>query len=147
MSVTRDIYSNLNLTQLFTPAIANSDQNSGSVDTRGYDSLMLLANIGLSADSLSGANYIELEVEDSPDDSAWSDVADADLTNFVTGTNNGTFAKIDDAAEDELRYIVGYKGDKRFVRVVINFTGTHATGTPIGVSAVQGHAHQAPVNT
>ncbi|KKL92502.1 hypothetical protein LCGC14_1884040 [marine sediment metagenome] len=147
MAVTRDIYSNLNLTQLLDPVVVTADANSGSVDTRGYDSVMLLANIGLSGDVLSGAVFIELEVEDSPDNSVWTDAADADLTNSVTGTNTGTFALIDAPAEDELRYIVGYKGDKRYVRVVVNVTGTHTNGTPMAVSAVQGHAHQAPVNT
>ena len=147
MSVTRDIYSNLNLTQMLTPVNVQADVDSGSVDTRAFDSLMLLANIGLSGDVLSGAVFIELEVEDSPNDSDWTDAADADLTNSVTGTNTGTFALIDAPAEDELRYIVGYKGDKRYVRVVVNVTGTHTNGTPMAVSAVQGHAHQAPVNT
>ena len=33
-----------------------------------------------------------------------------------------------------------------YVRVVANLTGTHTNGTPIGVAALRGHPHIAPVN-
>jgi len=148
MSVTRDIFSELKVTQLLTPAVRNADVNSASVDTRDHDSLMLVAHVGDSADVLSGSVFLELELEESDDDSVFNDVADADKIGGVTGaTNPGTFAVIDAPAEDTRDFIVGYRGSKRYVRVVANFTGTHTTGIPIGVSAVQGHPHRSPVNT
>lgn len=142
----REIYSDLSVTQLYDPATTTADQNSTSIDMQGYDSLLLVANVGASGDTLSGSVKIEFEVEESSDDSTFTDVADADLTNSVTGTNTGTFALVDDPAEDDAVYITGYKGTERYVRVVINVTGTHTNGTPISITAIRGHAHQRPVN-
>ena len=146
MSVTRDLYSDLGVTQLKDPVVVTADFNSASIDTQNFESLMLAASIGLSGDTLSGSVKIEMEVEESVDDSVWTDVANADLMQFVTGTNVGTFALIDAAAEDETVYITGYKGSKRYVRVVGNVTGTHTNGTPIGVVALRGDPHVGPVN-
>lgn len=143
----KDLFSNLAVTQLIDPATITSDTNGSSVDMQGYNSLMMVANIGESGDTLSGSVKIEMELEESDDDATFTDVADANMVGEVAGTNDGTFAVVDDAAEDDARYICGYKGTKRYVRPVINVTGTHTNGTPIGVTALQGHAENAPVNT
>ncbi len=44
-------------------------------------------------------------------------------------------------------YLTQYRGHQRYCRVVVNLSGAHATGTPIGVIALRGHAHVAPVTT
>lgn len=126
------------LTQVLIPAVYTSDQNSTAVDMKGYSDLSFLASVGNSGDTLSGTVYWLLELEHSDDNSAWTDCTDAEITNAVTGTNTGTFAKIDDPAEDSLAVSVGYKGSKRYVRCVVNAVGTHTNGTPIGVTAIRG---------
>lgn len=136
---------NLEVTQIQAAAVTNSDTNCTSVDMKGYESLMFVVNVGASADTINGSNYIELEVEDSSDDSTFSDCADADILDSVSATNNGTFGLIDAASEDEATFKVGYVGDKRYVRVVLSFTGTHSTGTPISVDAIRGNAAVKPV--
>ena len=44
----RDLYSNLAVDQLVDPATTTADVNSTSIDLRGYDSVMLVANVGAS---------------------------------------------------------------------------------------------------
>lgn len=146
MSCNREIYSDLKVTQALIPAVRTADANGVTIDTIGYDSLLLVANAGNSADTLSGTVLFEFEVEESDDDSTWTDVADANLTNYVAGTNDGCFAFVDAPSEDSRTFITGYKGSKRYVRVVYNVTGTHSTGTPVGAIAIQGHASRTPVN-
>lgn len=131
------LYSDNAFTQVLDPATITSDTNCTSVDMKGYDELLFLVNIGESGDTLSGSVKIELEVEESADNSTFTDVADADLVNYVAGTNDGCFGVIDAAAEDDARYITGYRGDSRYVRVVLNLTGTHSNGTPISVTAIR----------
>jgi hypothetical protein len=58
---------------------------------------------------------------------------------------SGIFATIDADAEADLTYKVGYRGNKRYVRVRAVYTGDHSTGTPIAMVAVQTKAHRAPV--
>ena len=130
----------VDVSQVVDAATITSDTNGASVDLLGYEGVMFLACVGESGDTLSGSVKIELEVEESDDDSTFDDAEDADLTSSVSGTNNGTFAVIDAAAEDDAVYTTSYRGDntkKRYVRPVINLTGTHTNGTPIGILAVR----------
>jgi hypothetical protein len=103
--------------------------------------------MGLSADTLSGSNYIYLELQHSDTDSAYAACADADIVNPITGATTGTFALINDPAEDETVYFTAYKGNKRYLKVNVNFTGTHTTGIPIGITAIKGAAAAMPVNS
>lgn len=147
----RDNYHGQGFEQALETQTLTGDANGDTIDTQGFDSVALAVAVGQSGDTLSGSLKIELEVEHADDDGTgspdtWEDCADDDLLNFVSGTNNGTFAVIDDAAEDQQVYATGYKGDRRFVRVVANLTGTHTNGTPVGAVAIKGHPHFSPVN-
>ena len=139
-----------NDTTKFTQALAaqtvTADANCTAVDMLNFGVCRILAVVGESGDTLSGSVYIELEVEESADNSTFTDVADADLSAYVAGTNDGTFAKIDAAAEDELLVEVEYRGQSRYVRCVVNVTGTHTNGTPMAVVMAQGGAKVNPVS-
>jgi hypothetical protein len=142
-----NLYTDNKFTLCQVPATKTSDTNCTAVDMQGYNECLFAVSVGNSGDTLDGSNYIELEVEESTDNSSFTDVANADLIKYVTGTNTGTFAKVDDSAtEDQAVYFTSYRGTKRYVRVVLNFTGTHSSGTPISVLAIQS-ANCEPVNT
>lgn len=141
----KSVEDNRSVVQLIDPAVINSDTNGASVDTKGFEEVQFIAVVGESADTLNGTNFIELEVEESADDSTFTDVANAGVKDYVTGTNTGTFAKIDDAAEDDAVYTCSVISTKRYLRPVLNFSGTHSTGTPIGVIAVLSGAKYPPV--
>jgi hypothetical protein len=115
--------------------VRTADADGATIDRQGAEDLTFTALVGASGDTLSGSVYVLLEVEHSDDGSTWADCANADLTNTVTGATTGTFAKIDDPAEDDAVFKVGYIGGKRYVRVVQNLVGTHTNGIPIGVVA------------
>lgn len=142
----RDIESNVRHDQVIDPVVITADANGASVDMKDYSHCAFYALIGESGDTLSGSVYIELEVEESADNSTFTDVADADLTNYVAGTNDGCFGLIDAAAEDDAVYMTQYRGNARYVRPVINVTGTHTNGTPIGILAVRFGAERLPVS-
>lgn len=145
----RGLYEGLNITNIYAPLLvaATVDVNHVSVDTRGYDSLVFVVGVGISGDTLSGSVFVEFELEDSVDDSVWVDAVDGDVQGSIEGaTNTGTFAVVDDPAEDDTVYAGGYIGPERYVRVVQNVTGTHTVGIEVSVAAIQGHAHISPVN-
>lgn len=141
------LYAGTGVISLLVPAVRNSDANSSALDLQNCDDTVLAFYLGDSADTLSGTNKIELEIEESDDNSVWTDVANADLTNYVTGTNPGTVAVIDAPAEDQTMIIAGYCGNKRYIRGVLNFSGTHSTGIPIGVFGLRGRNRAQPVNS
>ena len=134
----RDMYSEETWEQLIDPAVLTSDTNGSSLDLAGYDSGTIVVAVGEcgNAATISATNKIEFEIEESANDSDWSDVDDADIIGEVSGTNDGCFGVIDSSTEDDACFTVHYIGDKRYIRPVINFSGTHATGTPIGAIGV-----------
>lgn len=130
------IYSDYVITPLIVNQVLNADTTCTEIDMKGYTDLMVAVDMGNSADTLSGSNYIELELEHSlTTTTGFEDCANADLVKYVTGTNTGTFGVIDAPAEDSTVFSTGYRGGRRFVDVKIAFTGTHSTGTPISVLA------------
>lgn len=133
----RDFEGNIEHTQVVDPVVVKADVDGAGIDMQNFRHAAFYAMVGESGDTLSGSVYVELELEESDDNSTFSDCADADITNAVDGNNDGTFAKIDAAAEDDAVYMTQYTGSKRYVRPVINVTGTHTNGIPIGILAVQ----------
>jgi hypothetical protein len=142
------LYANTGITSLLVPAVRNSDTASSGLDLQNCDDAVLVAHLGDSADTLNGSNYIEVEFQESDTDvdGDYTAVANADLTNYVTGTNVGTVALINAAAEDQVVVFAGYKGSKRYIRLKFNFTGTHSTGTPCSVVGLRGRNRAQPVN-
>lgn len=112
---------------------ATVDANYAACDLLHHDGCRINFMVGNSGDTLSGSVFLELEVEESDDNSTWSDVPDGSLTTEVAGTNDGCFALIDAPAEDSQIFQTEYLGSKRYIRGVLNVTGTHTNGTPIAM--------------
>ena len=145
MAGVKDFDAEIKETQVYKPQTTTADQNSASVNMTGYNSVAFYALLGATGDTLSGSIKWEFELEESVDDSAWTDVPNAKMLDTVTGTNVGTFAVVDANTEDETVYVGQYIGSAKFVRCVINATGTHTNGTPIAILAMQSKADVYPV--
>ena len=140
-------YYNVGILPLLPPLNRTAGATSASVDTQNYDSVAFAVNVGATGDTLSGTNRVELQVQESDDNSTFTAVANADLNNYAAGTTNtGTTQKIIANAGAAQAYLVGYKGYKRYIRGVVNVTGTHTNGTIVAVTGVRGRNHLAPVN-
>lgn len=135
----KDLYNNVKVTQVYDPALKTASITSNTIDMQGYNSLVAIATIGATGDTLSGSVYWTVSIEESDDDSTYTEVAAADLHN---GVNN---VVIDDNSEDQIPVKYGYKGSKRYLRVKVTKTGTHTNGTPMGVIALRSHAADLPV--
>lgn len=115
----------------------NTTEGTGvGVDLRGYDAALAVFQCGISGDTLSGTVKLQAALEESADNTTFTAVAAADL--------EGSFALIDDPAEDDVIQVVGYMGSKRYLRVLVTFTGTHTVGTPISAAIVRGRATYEP---
>lgn len=114
-----------------------ADGTGAACDLLEHDGCLVIFNIGNSADTLSGSVKIELEIQTSDDNSTWVAAPDAEVSSTVTGTNTGTVAVIDAPAEDSAIFTAAYLGRERYVRGVINLTGTHSSGTPCSISYVR----------
>lgn len=140
----KDIHNVMSPVSTLLPVNRTADANGAGVDLQGYEAAEVLASVGASADTLNGSNTISLELEESDDDSTYTDVAEADMLGAIAGTTTGQFALIDAATEDDTLYRVGYVGNKQYIRVVDNRTGTHTSGTPTSATVVRMHARHQP---
>lgn len=112
----RDIANGLDLKRAIPPQAARTDNTaivSTAVDLKGYDGCMLAINIGANTDA--NATFAVL-IEDSPDNSNWTAVAD----DYLNGTEALAGFQFDD--DNELRKI-GYTGINRYVRATITPSG------------------------
>ncbi len=142
----RDLHSNLGLIQTLDPAVTTASRSGAPVDRQGYESVEHVILIGISGDTLSGANTISLQLDESEDGSLWSPVVDDSHVLGASVDVAGIFAVIDDGSEDGFAYAIGYVGDARYSRVQVLLSGTHTNGTPVGAMTFLGHANIKPVS-
>lgn len=109
------------------PVVANDDTEGAGIgiDRNGYEEVLMIAQQGISGDTLSGSVYWTIKFQECDDNATWANIANADLEN---GANLWI---IDNANEDPTTIIRLYKGSKRYVRIFWDATGTHTNGTPI----------------
>ena len=125
--------------QLAAPAAHNATVNSTSFDRElgvsgdlgaPYEALEVLFEFGAWTD---GTHTPKLQ--DSPDNSVWTDVAAANLIGTLTAvTSAGTASKI---------YRAAYVGTQRYVRGVITVSGA-TTGAVSGITALGGFPRDLP---
>lgn len=84
------------------------------IDRGGFRSALVLVNVGTVTD---GTHTVV--VQDSPNGSDWTAVADE----FLQGAEPAITA-----SNDERVYEIGYKGNQRYLRVIVNVTGSPSTG-------------------
>lgn len=140
----RDIANNLKLVQAIGPDTLTDDNTPAPIDLLGFGSALIAIAVGVGGITFTGTNKIEFKLTHSDDDSTYVAVTDADVQG-VTGVTGGIVKslKTAHAAADVTK--VGYVGTKRFLKVLADFGGTHASGTPISVTAILGHPRSAPV--
>lgn len=144
----KDLHSNIKVAEGLAPIVLTADQNCATIDRQGFESVEHIVMLGATGDTLSGSVYIDLVLQDSDDGSTWGDVTAAN--DVIVGGDgvstapdaNGIFATIDDNAEDDRHFRIGYRGGKRYSRVQIDLTGTHTNGIEAACLAVLGDAHQ-----
>lgn len=139
---TRDHYHNSKVVQSLAPASRTADVNGTGVDTAGFEGVTVEFNIGAEGVTLSGTDKIVLKVEESDDDSSWSATVAGDT---IGEESAGIVKTLDDNAEAPATYRVAYVGAKRYVRGVLDYSGTHGTGTPTSCNVVLTSPRHAPV--
>ena len=146
----KDLSNNISPAVSLAAAVRTAAANGTGVDLQGYESATVLVDVGAEGDTLSSSVHFEVSLEESDDNSTFTDVAQASI---IDGTiaSGGIFLKLDGTAggnPDSTGGIfrVGYVGNKRYIRVVLAKTGTHSNGTPIGAMVVRGSARHSTDN-
>ena len=146
----RDLSNNISPAVSLPVAVRTAAANGTGVDLQGYESATILVDVGAEGDTLSSSVHFEVSLEESDDNSTFTDVAQAGI---IDGTisSGGIFLKLDGTTGGDPDstggiFRVGYVGGKRYIRVVLAKTGTHSNGTPLGAMVVRGHARHGTDN-
>lgn len=139
----KDLHSSLLASVAIGCAVLAADNTPSAIDLQGYDSAEILLAIGAGGITFSGTNKIEFVVTHSDDDVTYTAVTTADMLG-VTVASGGIVKALTAAHASAAVYRYGYKGGKRYLKVLADFSGTHGTGTPIAAIVLKGDGASNP---
>lgn len=136
---------------LAAQSINDTDTNSSILDTLGFFNAAIFVALG-DLTGVDADSTLELLLQESDDTvgTNFTAVAVAEMVRSTTGlsslTTAGLFATINATNEDVAVYRVEYRGTKRYIRAVLNFTtGTGGiTAAPVCVLGILDSARHAP---
>jgi hypothetical protein len=141
----KDLYTHLAAAIAIPAATYAADNTPAAVDLRDYTSAMLELAIGVGGITFDGTNKVEFKLTHSDDDSTYTAVADDDVHSATAVGTGGIIASLIAAHATATVTRVGYKGGKRYVKLLADFSGTHGTGTPISAVWTLGGKYIQPV--
>lgn len=139
----RDLASNISPAILLTPGTYSADTTPVAVDLLGFDSAAVYIEIGAGGITFTGTNKVEYVLSHSDDDVTYTPVTDADIQG-VSGTSNGIVYSLIAAHAAGTITEVGYVGNKRYLKLLADFSGTHGSGTPMSALVLRGRANLRP---
>ena len=126
------LFDNVKAVASLVSATRTADANGTGVDTQGYRDAMLVVQAG-NIDLADADETYVVELQESDDNSTWSDVATISVT--ITADNETGVARV---AELNVTR-------KRYLRAVLNVGGT-SPSFPGSAVFLLGEAHNGPVN-
>jgi hypothetical protein len=139
----KDIHSNTRRLVAIGNAVLAADNTPANLDLQGYDAAEILLDIGVGGITFTTTNKIEFVLTHSDDATTFTNVTTDDMLG-VTVASGGIIRSLVAAHAAAAVYRYGYKGGRRFLRLLADFSGTHATGTPIAASILLAHGHDDP---
>lgn len=139
----RDNRSKTNIQSVLAPAVRTADVTSSAIDLAGYDAATVEIHLAAGGITFDTTNKIEFTITHcDTSGGTYDDVTDADVIlpagrSVLTG---GIVKSLIAAAAAASVDRIGYIGNRRYIKVTADFSGTHGVGTGIAVSLVQDRA-------
>ncbi len=139
----KDIHSAFKAVVAISAASLTADPTPPAIDLRGFNAVEFLLAIGVGGITFDGTNKIEFKLTHSDDNVTYDAVAQADVLGVTVGAN-GIVKSLTAAHAAAAAYRFGYKGGRRYLKLLPDFSGTHGAGTPISAIALLGYGHDNP---
>lgn len=127
----KDLHSRASVTTLFGPIVLAADNTPVAFDMLNARGVELLLAIGAGGITFDATNKIEFKLTHSDDDSTYTAVTVDDLLGVASVGTGGIIKSLVAAHATAATYRFGYKGSKRYLKLLADFSGTHAAGTPV----------------
>ena len=140
----KDIHSGMTVAAIFGPVAMDADNTPAAIDLRGYDAAELILGIGIGGITFDGSNKIEFKLTHSDDDSTYDAVTVADMVGLASVGSGGIIKSLVAAHAAAAVYRFGYRGGRRYLKLLADFTGTHGSATPVFAAVAKMHGHDNP---
>lgn len=140
---TREMHSNVSSALLIAPSTPTADTTPVAVDLLGYHTALILLYIGIGGITFTGANKIDFVLEHSSDNTAWEAVSQSDVSG-VTVASGGIVRALTAAKAAADIQEMSYVGNRRYIRLTADFSGTHGSGTPMTAFVVRARPEMSP---
>jgi hypothetical protein len=135
----RDIHSQTKRLVAIGAAALAADNTPAAIDLRGYDAAEILLDIGIGGITFDATNKVEFKLTHSDDDSTYTAVTVEDMLGLASVGTGGIIKSLVAAHAAAAVYRFGYRGNKRYLKLLADFSGTHGTATPIAASVLVSH--------
>lgn len=142
----RDLISSVNSVEILPPAVYDADNTPVGIDLQGYDSGFVDLHVGIGGITFDETNKIEFILSHSDDNVTYTPVEDEYIQGVtIWEANSGKIHYLNSGAVQSHVVRVGYVGPKRYLKLLADFSGTHATGTPLESTMILGRPVSGPV--
>lgn len=141
----RDLISNLGVVFAIPPAAYDADNTPAAVDLLEFDSALIAIQVGVGGITFSGTNKVEFKLTHSDDDSTYEAVTIDDVQGVDSVGTGGIIKALTAAHASPTVTKVGYVGNRRYLKLLADFSGTHGSPTPIAAAVIKGNPRHAPV--
>lgn len=144
-----DLKHNIKIVPALVPAVWDADNTPAAIDTLGFRGATIVTHVGIGGITFTTTNKVEFTLTHSEDNVTYAAVEDDDVI-MPYGETLGSGGIIRSliaakAAADTELPAVGYRGKKRYLKLLANFGGTHSSGTPMSASVILSHADNNPI--
>lgn len=140
----KDIHSDMAIAIAIGAAALAADNTPPAIDLQGYNAAEILLAIGVGGITFDATNKIEFKVTHSDDNVTYVPVVIGDVLGVASVGTGGIVKALTAAHAAAAAYRFGYKGGKRYLKLLADFSGTHGTGTPISALVVKGYGYNRP---
>lgn len=140
----KDMHSNLTVVTAIGAAVLAADNAPAAIDLQGYNSAEIVLAIGIGGITFTGANKIEFKLTHSDDDTTYDAVDASDVLGVDAVGAGGIIKALTAAHAAAASYRFGYKGGRRYLKLLADFAGTHGTGTPIAGLVLKSNGYNQP---
>lgn len=141
----KDLHSNVAAMVAIACAALSDDNVPPAIDLQGFDSAEIVLNIGVGGITFTSTNKIEFKLTHSDNGTDYEAVTVDDVLGVDAVDTGGIIKALKTAHAAAAVYRFGYIGSRRYLKLLADFGGTHASATPIAASVIKGHPHLAPV--
>lgn len=147
----KDLHSQLSIVTVAVASLS-ADNTPAAIDLRGYGSAEIILGVGIGGITFDATNKIEFKLthaDDKADGSApdagdYTAVALADVLGAAAVGAGGIIKALSAAHAAAATYRFGYVGNKRWIKLLADFSGTHGSATPLGLLVARGNGTDNP---